>query len=126
LPLSTAPLASLGSLGSLAVPLGLMAGIPLAALAISDITTKDFVSKGGETLKMRVDRFKFERNLAMQMGELARYDKGKFNPGDYGYESFGNHKYNVSPTTNVYITMSKDGKVLDTRTVINQTTGGIQ
>jgi len=115
-----------GGLGSLALPLAFVAGMPLAAWGISSAMENDFVSKGGETRMMKSDRMKFERNLAVQVGQLSAYDKGNFNPGKYGYESFGNHKYEVSPQTNVYITMSKDGKVTDTRTVVKQTVGGIQ
>jgi len=112
-----------GGLGSLALPLAFVAGMPLAAWGISSALENDYVSKGGETRAMKLDRMKFERNLAVQVGQLSAYDKGKFNPGDYGYELYGNHKYTVSPQTNVYITMSKDGKVSDTRTVIKQTNG---
>jgi len=125
-PIPPVPTGLLGGLGSLALPLAFVAGMPLAAWGISGALENDFVSKGGETRAMKLERMKFERNLAVQVGQLSSYDKGKFNPGDYGYELYGNHKYTVSPQTNVYITMSKDGKVQDTRTVVKQTTGNIR
>ena len=116
--------AGLGGLGGLALPLGIGLGAPLAAFGINAFLEEDLKNRGIEDKISELKRMKFEKNLAVQMGELAKYNSGKFNPGDYGYENFGVHKY--TPTTNVYITMSKDGKVLDTRTVVRQTTGGIE